>query len=104
MARVVKVSLRTEDDVQQLLGRLSWPGLSLKVVAQKQKLPENASDWQGMPEYTQKVRGCAVKLLITSGQRHFAAVGGDSGAEDSPNRPQRPQHWCVVPSQGEGSL
>ena len=66
MARVVKVSLRTEDDVQQLLGRLSLPGLvSWKVVAQKQKLPETASDWQGMPEYIQKTLGCAVKLLIT---------------------------------------
>ena len=66
MARVVKVSLRTEDDLQQLLGRLSLPGLvSWKVVAQKQKLPETASDWQGMPEYNQKLRGCAAKLLIT---------------------------------------
>ena len=65
MARVVKVSLRTEDDLQQLLGRLSLPGLPLKIVVQKQKLPETASDWQGMPEYNQKLRGCAAKLLIT---------------------------------------
>ena len=66
MARLVKVSLRNEVDLQEPLAKLEMPGIiSLKVQPQGRTVEKPPPDWEGMPECIPRVRQCHAKLLLS---------------------------------------